>query len=187
MKKFITSWSLFFFLAPCIFIACTNGAGDAGGYGLQQTAADHKAPPKMGNRDNSISFAVNGEPVETGLWVISRYVMDDVAGVNIVGNMKEDKRNLQFNVNGWTPGRYPLLMSRHQSMMAYGNYRPDYENILSAYSFCNGEIEILSLDTTKGLVNAIFHGDVVSTERDTLHITNGKIVNGKLNNGVIRY
>ena len=68
----------------------------------------------------------------------------------------------------------------------YGDYKPDYNDMLSAFGFEDGEIHIEKIDIEKGLVNASFFGTLTNGHEKHL-ITEGKIINGKLRSGITKY
>lgn len=133
--------------------------------------------------DNSIRFKVNGELVKTSGWNISRFDMGKGIQLNITSSMHEDKRTIMINIKGDKAGSYSL----GDMGTAYGDYKPDYNDLLNAYSFQDGTIKILGLDTLNNLLNATFEGAVKNSEGKTLRITEGKITNGKLASGVTIY
>ena len=99
--------------------------------------------------------------------------------------MHEDKRTVAFNVNGYLPGSYQISDKRSANS-AYGDYKPDYSDLLNSYSFKEGVINIISIDTINGVLNASFSGTVVKGI-EQIKITDGRIVNGKLRSGLTKY
>jgi hypothetical protein len=164
-----------FFSLTSILYSCSESSGSA-------TVSSHTSGSAS---DNKIHFTVNGKPVETSGWNISRFDMGQGVGLNITSNMHEDKRTIAFNINGYLPGTYQIS-SKILPNSAYGDYKPDYTDLLNSYSFAEGTINIISIDTVKGLLNANFSGTVVKGE-ESFSISNGKIINGKLKSGITKY
>jgi len=136
--------------------------------------------------ENLIIFKVNGKEVKSHGWNISRFMRKGV-NLNVTSDMHENKRTLMLNLNGWTPGKYSLqnnIASNPNS--GYGHYKPDYSDLLTAYTFQDGVFQIENIDTVKGLLNASFYGTVKQNE-EVLSITEGKIINGKLTPGIQLY
>ena len=52
------------------------------------------------------------------------------------------------------------------------------------FSFQDGDFTIVSIDTTAGLLNATFHGTAKNMKGETVTITDGKVINGKLKSTV---
>jgi len=133
--------------------------------------------------DNSICFKVNGDLVQTSGWNISRFDMGKGIGLNITTSMHDDKRTIMINIRGDKAGSYSL----GDMGTAYGDYKPDYNDLLNAFSFQDGTIRILKIDTVSNRLNATFEGTVKNSEGKTLPVTEGKITNGKLAPGVTIY
>lgn len=136
--------------------------------------------------ENLITFKVNGKEIKTHGWNISRFMGNGI-NLNITSDMHEDKRTLMLNLNGWTPGKYSLQNSfTSDTHSGYGHYKPDYSDLMNAYSFQDGFFQIENIDTVKGLLNASFYG-TVKQNAEVLTITEGRIVNGKLAPGIQLY
>lgn len=135
---------------------------------------------------NSIVFKVDGQEVKTSGWNISRFNMGNRVQLNLTTNMHEDKRTLLFNLNGWTPGEYILKQGSKEPNTGYGDYKPDYEDVLASFSFQDGSFLIENIDTVKGLMNASFHGTVKRGDK-VFTITDGKVINGALRKGITNY
>lgn len=142
------------------------------------TAANHES--------NVISFRVNGTPVKTSGWNISRFAMGKGLNLNITTNMHEDKRTIVLNLRGGTTGTYSLNEGASGPLSGYGDYKPDYEDLLSSFRFEQGSVVINSMDTANGLLNATFSGRV-KKGGDVMEITDGRIVNGSLNKNIQTY
>ena len=135
---------------------------------------------------NVIQFKIDDDLVTSSGWNISRFDMGQGVRMNITSNMHEDKRTISFNINGWTPGRYSLFSGARDAGTAYGDYKPDYNDMLNAFGFEDGEIHIEKIDIEKGLVNASFFG-TITNGHEKHFITEGKIINGKLRSGITKY
>ncbi|MBC7934851.1 MAG: hypothetical protein H7Y86_05780 [Rhizobacter sp.] len=134
-------------------------------------------------RDAQISFKVNGQLVTTTGWNISRFDMGKGTQLNITTNMHEDKRTIMINVKGTAAGDYSIKTDGQ----AYGDYKPDYNDLLNFYSFKDGIFSINTIDTVNNILNAAFEGTVQNSGGESLNITEGKILNAKLTPGVTRY
>ena len=156
-------------------------------YSCSESSGSSSTLPHSTQRtpDNEIQFSVDGKIVKTNGWNISRFDMGHGIGLNITSNMHENKRTIAFNVNGYLPGTYQIS-DKSSANSAYGDYKPDYSDLLNSYSFKEGSINIISIDTVKGLLNASFSGTVVKgTEQ--IRISDGRIINGKLKAGITKY
>jgi hypothetical protein len=144
---------------------------------------------KEGN--NLITFKINGTPVNTTGWTISRFTWDGNTGsewLNITSNMHDEKRAINVNLNGALPGTYTFGEGSILKQQSHGSYYPDYiEDITNTYSFNSGSFIITAIDTVKRTVNGTFAGTVKNIRDETLEITDGKIENGILNTAVIKY
>jgi hypothetical protein len=163
--------------APVLFSSCSN----------EVTGSAKPSGNKSTEGENSIRFKVNGQPVITTAWVITRFTMNGHAGINITSNMKKDKRTVQFNINGETPGTYKLFTGAKSTTTGYGDYKPDWDQQLNSYSFQDGSFVLTHIDTVKGKISGHFSGIVRNARGQTLTITDGEIVNGELNKDVIHY
>lgn len=143
--------------------------------------------------DNLITFMVNNEQVNSSGWNIGFFDFGDGRGkgLNVASNMHQNPKTLNININGNKPGTYPFqygLDDIKTSGIAYGSYKPDYMNdITNSYSFRDGEFVIVSVDTTARLLNATFHGTAKNRKGETVTITNGQVINGRLNPGITKY
>jgi len=155
-------------------------------HACSNSSAEDTIPAPAKEKGNYISFKVNGQKVETSGWNISRFDVDGKIAINVTTNMHLDKRTVAFNLRGDHTGKYSLDEFVKGDGTAYGSYRPDYSALMEAFSFKEGQIDITGIDTTKGLLNATFHG--IAEEGDQRFIiTDGKIQNGKLSKGVTKY
>ena len=140
----------------------------------------------QGSTENLITFKVNGKEIKTHGWNISRFMGNGI-NLNVTSDMHEDKRTLMFNLNGWSAGKYSLQNNLSGGPNSgYGHFKPDYSDLLNAYSFEDGFFQIENIDTLKGLINASFYGTVKQNE-EILSITEGRIINGKLTPGIQLY
>jgi hypothetical protein len=135
---------------------------------------------------NVITFAVNGETVNTTGWNISRFDAGAGLNLNITTNMHQDKRTVMLNLRGCIPGTYSLTDDASGELSGYGSYKPDYSDLLNAYKFVKGTFTITGIDTAKGILNAAFSG-TVRKGSESFQITGGRIINGTLNKMVQRY
>ena len=98
--------------------------------------------------------------------------------------MHINKRTINVNLNGDKPGIYLLASDGSLAASFYGSYAPDYGDLLTRYSFKEGEFNITEIDTAKGIVNGTFKGIVSDLQGKSFEITNGKIINGELKPGI---
>lgn len=137
--------------------------------------------------DNIVSFKAGGEEIVSSGWNISLFKLIKTGDVylNISSNMHKDSRTINANIGGITPGTYHF---EEGSATTYGNYYPDYKkDLLNNFSFVSGSFIITELDTVKHMVNATFSGTVKNKKGQQLAITDGRIVNGKLNEKIQEY
>lgn len=94
-----------------------------------------------------------------------------------------DKRTINVNLNGTTPGKYVLSGS---SMMknSHGMYTPDYDKIMDSYSFESGEFNLAEVDTVKNVISGTFSGVAKNEEGKTITISEGQLMNVKLRPGI---
>lgn len=143
-----------------------------------------------GTVENIIIFKVNGEPVTTSGWNISRFKLTEASkeSLNVTTNMHDEKRTININISGTEPGEYVAKTDDKSDHNFYGSYYPDYLNDLgNTYSFQTGSLIITSIDTVKNLLNGSFWGTVKNLKGETLKISDGKIVNGRLTPGITKY
>ncbi|HEV8283036.1 MAG TPA: hypothetical protein VGQ09_01930 [Chitinophagaceae bacterium] len=163
--------------------SCTNMEAE-------QSNIKQAIPVKETAIDNSIIFKLNGELVTTSGWNISRFKMtnDSRESLNITTNMHQEKRTFNVNIEGSEAGTYVIKGNDNSKNHFYGSYFPDYMNDLNnSYSFETGSFIINELDTVKNILNGTFSGTVKNMKGESLEITNGKIVNGRLTPGVTVY
>ena len=165
-----------------MLVACNAASGK----NETKVSIASKNKPAMAT-NNNISFKVNGVLVKTGGWNISRFTMGAGIELNITTNMHTDKRTIMFNIKGVVAGEYSLSKTDGATRLAYGDYKPDYGDLLNSYSFQSGKLIITSIDNDKNLVNAKFFGTVKNTKGDTLVITEGLVINGKITPGITKY
>ena len=157
-----------------------------------KTPKEEKLPAGKGNTEtseesNSFHFKVNGEPVKSTGWNITLFKLKKrgTLQLNISSNMHKDSRTINANIGSITPGTY---IFKEGDANTYGNYYPDYKkNMLNSYSFVSGSVNITTLDTVKHIINAVFSGQVKNGKGETINITDGKIINGKLSEKVEEY
>lgn len=139
-----------------------------------------------GSENNAITFKVNGNTIKTDGWNISRLNTGQGLNLNITTNMHSDKRTVMVNLRGCSPGTYSLDADASGELSGYGDYKPNYNDMLKSYRFEQGRFTIESIDTAKGLLNASFFGTVRSGDV-VMQITDGRIVNGALDKTVPTY
>jgi hypothetical protein len=139
---------------------------------------------------NVITFKVNGEPVKTAGWTISRVSWSSIPGalwLNITSDMHQEKRTININLDGSLPGEYFFNEDGGIQKKSHGSYFPDYMgDMTKSYSFVSGSVRILSIDTIKNNINAVFSGMVKNLKGETFEITDGKIINGSLKSSVTK-
>ncbi len=133
--------------------------------------------------DNQVTFKVDGEQVKSSGWNISRFDMGRNTELNITTNMHEDKRTIMINIKADKVGRYSLNTAGE----AYGDYKPDYQELLDSYSFKDGSITITAIDTVLNTLNATFEGTVKNRQGKSFRISDGTITNGRLTPGITKY
>jgi hypothetical protein len=182
-----------FMLFACFFLFACNNDKKSTEKTTENTSENKTGTSTPGsNTDNIITFNVSGQPVSSTGWNINRFDFGAGAGtsLNVTSNMHEQPKTININVNGDVPGTYTLgagTQSMKTHGMAYGSYAPDYlKDMSNTYSFQDGEFVIVSIDTTAGLLNATFHGTVKNTKGESLQVTDGKVINGRLKAGISR-
>lgn len=60
------------------------------------------------------------------------------------------------------------------------------EDMTKSYSFVSGSLRMVTIDTVKNNINAVFSGTVKNLKGETFEITEGKVINGKLNSLVTK-
>lgn len=166
------------------FISSCNNT-DAKETGIKKEVASTKEAT-----GNIISYKVNGELVTTSAWNISRFKLTNASNesLNITSNMHDEKRTINININGTEPGEHGVKTDDKSGRNFYGSYFPDYVNDVSNnYSFETGVFIITKIDTVKNILEGSFWGTVKNLKGETLDISDGKIVNGRLTAGVTIY
>jgi hypothetical protein len=172
--------------ALLLLAACNNKKPDA----EKKTGSENKPTDQESFFKNIITFKVDGESVTSSGWNISRFNFGSGAGtsLNVTSNMHEQPKTININVNGDKPGVYPFqldLGTVKKAGIAYGSYNPDYmKEVGNHFSFKDGEFEIISIDTAAGLVNAKFHGTARNMKGQSVTITDGQVIDGKLKPGI---
>lgn len=154
---------------------------------VEVKSAAKKVQPTIAN---TIKFKVDGHQIETSPWSITRFKWskDDNIHLNITSNMNDDKRTINLNLAASEPGNYIMEDISKSNRQSYGSYYPDYlGDITQSYSFSSGSFTITGLDTVNHIINATFSGTVKNLSGDAFEITDGEIINGFLNIGVINY
>lgn len=88
--------------------------------------------------DNVITFKVDGQPVTTTGWTISRFAWNtnpEHEWFNITSSMKVEKRTINVNLNGAVPGTYRIEEEGAGSQQSHGSFFPDYlDNMTNSFS-----------------------------------------------------
>ena len=170
-----------FFIATTLLISC--GQNDKAAAGKKESTSETSS---SGN--NTITFKVNGDQVNSEGWIVQRFVWDDETPhtwITIVSNMHKDKRTITVNLAGGAPGIYNFPPFSYFNITgSHGSYFPDYSKPLESYQFTKGEFHIIVLDTLKGILSGTFSGIVKNVNGKELTISDGKLTNVKLKAGV---
>jgi hypothetical protein len=139
--------------------------------------------------DNIITFKVNGESVNTTPMGISRMVAGGKHLLNLVSDRRQQPKTINISTTGFTPGTYKFANAvaalQSQGLFFYGSYSPNpQKDVLDVYSIVGGEFIISSIDTVNNILNATFSATVKNVKDEVINITEGKIINGKINPGV---
>ena len=171
-----------FCLIALLVVSCNSNNTASTGNSEKNSADASSSTDK-----NSISFKVNGDEVKTSGWNISlfRWSNQPVVWMNITSDMHKEKRTIDVNLNGAKPGTYRFDDKGVIMEKSHGSYHPDFSETLNAYSFVSGSFVITDVDTVHHVLNGTFSGTVKNTKGETLNITDGKIVNGALKQGII--
>jgi hypothetical protein len=177
------------FLAITMSVIISSSCSDIteGGNDHRSRIENEKAIGESKTHDNTIIYKVNGEEVKTTGWNISRFRTGNKVQLNITSNMHIDKRTINVNLNGDKAGTYDLSSGGNPLVSSYGSYAPDYADLLTRYSFIEGEFRIAEVDTIKGVVNGTFEGRASDLQGKSYEITNGKIINGILKPGIQKF
>lgn len=135
--------------------------------------------------DNIISFKADGELIQTEGWNVNRFKFDENSieiMMNITSNMHKDKRTILVNLAGSDSGTYALTSST-SSDDSGGSYKPDYFDN-DNYTFTSGEFNLTEVDIDKNIVNGIFFGVTENANGDIINITEGKLINLTLKEGI---
>jgi hypothetical protein len=169
-------------------ISCNSDSSTGKG---DNNAATAKSEMTEIAEKNLIEFKVNGQLVRTSGWNISRFTLGGVSSgkwMNITTNMHDEKRGLNVNLSGAIPGEYFFGGDDNLKMQSYGSFFPDYTGDMSnSFSFTKGAFNIIKIDTVNGILNGSFWGTVKNLKGETLELTEGKIINGSLQPGIMNY
>lgn len=168
-----------------LFISCGENKNDGGN--KSATDKDNPAGATGSSSTNVISFKVDGELVTSEGWIVQRFVWDDKTPsplLNITSNMHKDKRAINVNLNGTTPGKYKFIENSNLTTESQGSYFPDFSKPLESFSFINGEFDITEVDTLKGIVNGSFFGTAKDAKDKTVTISDGKLIDVNLKKGI---
>ena len=181
MKKIVSIVAVVVILASC-------NAGSASTAGAKGSVInDLSLNTETGN--NLVYFKINGEAIKTSGWTISRFTFkDSKEWLNVTTNMNAEKKTINVNIYGTIPGTYDFGEGLGVQKKSHGSFYPDYmDDITNSYSFSSGSFIITSIDTVQRTLNADFFGIVKNGKGESFEITDGKIINGTLNIGVINY
>lgn len=161
-------------------LLCLFAAGCASE--LTEKNATAAEAPAADTQQNTILFKVDGEPVQSTCWNIARFWFYnmDAPGLNVTSNMHQEKRTVRFNLNDYKPGVYSLDGSPTEGG-SYGSFMPDYWARGVVYPISHGQVTLTEVDTVRKIVNGTFYFTTKSREGKSFEITDGKIINGKLN------
>ena len=137
--------------------------------------------------DNAITFKVDGQQVNSGGWIVQRFVWDDktpAPWLNITSNMHKDKRSINVNLNATNAGKFSFSETASLMRNSHGSYFPDFGKPMESFSFVSGEFNITEVDTAKGIVNGTFSITAKDINGKTISISEGKLTNVKLKPGV---
>jgi Family of unknown function (DUF6252) len=172
----------FFCLAALLAIACNNNKG-----GNAESSDKKSDEPSTSTGENVISFKVNGDEVNTSAWNIRlfRWTNQSAVWMNITSDIHKDKRTINVNLNGAKPGTYNFDDKGVVMESSHGSYHPDFGGPSNSYSFVSGSFVLNDVDTVRHIVNGTFSVTAKNTKGETVNISDGKIINGKLKPGVI--
>jgi hypothetical protein len=164
-----------------VTITCNNDKSGSAG------TSERKSDASSSNGENVISFKVNGDKVTTNGWNLRRFTWTNQSDVwmNITSDMHKDKRTINVNLNGATPGTYNFDDEGVIMEKSHGSYHSDFNDPSGSYSFVSGSFVITDVDTVHQLVNGTFSVTARNTKGETINITDGKIIKGALKPGVI--
>lgn len=187
MKNNILTFSVLCLL--CMFTACNNKSGNEKAAEGDVKAKDSETPAETVN--NQISFTADGQTVLTSGYNIGRFVKNNQRGIRIMSNMYQKPQAINIDISSIAPGTYKFVSGKSSgkdSASAYGSYFPNYaKDMNNNYYFESGEFIISSIDTLKGVVNGSFSGKATNTKKQTITITDGKVINGKIEPVVYKY
>lgn len=163
-----------------LIISCNEGKNKSANTGNDNVATEASG-------DNKITFKVNDETVSSEGWVVQRFLWDEktpAPWLNITSNMHKDKRTINVNLNGASPGTYSFSGTGGMMTNSHGAYFPDFFKPLENYSFESGEFIISEIDTVKNVLNGSFSGIAKNADGKSVTIVDGKLINVKLKPGV---
>lgn len=172
---------LYYLLLSFVIFSC--GQADK----TKTTKNDSESKGTSSSGENIISFKVDGDEVKTEGWIVQRFIWDSknvAPWLNITSNMHKDKRTINVNLFGATPGQYNFVEDGPIMGSTHGSYFPDFSSPLTSYSFINGGVNITDVDTVKGVVNGTFMGTAKDGNGKTVMISEGKLINVKLKSGL---
>ncbi len=175
--------------AAVLLLACNNEAENKASEDEDtiQQAAPVKEPA------NEVSFTIADQTVNTKAWNINLFGQNNSSGisVNITTTQADSLPAVNINVNSIQAGTYSFISGAgtlNAVDKAYGEYSPAAVNgKRDHYFFHSGTVTISSIDTTKGILNASFEGEVKNEKGKTFTIANGLITEGVVKKGVTRF
>jgi hypothetical protein len=178
--------NLLWLSAALFLVSC--GENDKGSADKKETPSATNTSTSNDGDGNEIRFKAGDDKINSEGWVVQRFVWDDKTEkpwLNIVSNMHKDKRSINVNLNGASPGTYNFVEANSSFMKnSHGTYFPDYSDALNSYSFISGAFTITEVDTVQGIVNGTFSGVVKSNDGKTITITDGQLNKLRLKSGV---
>ncbi|MFI5130129.1 MAG: hypothetical protein ACHQFX_09070 [Chitinophagales bacterium] len=174
-------------IGSIVFVRCNSGTA-ANASGNDAAITKKASDPITGI--NVIEFKVNGQPVKTSGWNISRFGFkgNSAEWLNITTNMHDEKRTINVNLSGAVPGSYSFGEVADLKGQSRGSFFPNYMgDMTNSFSFTKGMFNITEVDTVGGKISGVFWGTVRNLKGETLEITDGKIINGSLQSRIMKY
>lgn len=173
--------NLIYLVAVILITSC--GQNDKTGSGKEENATQSSSS----STENIISFKVDGEMVNSEGWIVQRFVWDsttEIPWMNITSSMHKDKRTINVNLHGTTPGRYDFAENASLMTNSHGSYFPDFSQPLNSFSFVSGGFDITEVDTVNGVISGTFMGTAKDGNGKTVIITEGRLEKVKLKAGI---
>ncbi len=142
------------------------------------------------NENSNISFKANNTTIQTKTLAITRIITGQMPLLNIITDREVAAQTINITINGHKPGVYQFadgIEAMRKEGVSFGSYTPDTKNdLMNIYSFVEGRIELLVIDTTANVVNAIFSGTAKNAKGEIVNITEGKIDAAPMNPGILK-